>query len=250
MAQVFVTGSAAGLGRAAAAALIEQQHEVVVHARNAERLVEVRELIECGARSVLGDLANVQDVRAVAEQVNGFGRMDAVIHNAGVYTGPDVLRVNVVAPYLLSLLIERPSRLVYLSSGLHRQGRAVPDLLDASGREGAVSYADSKLFVTTLAATLARLWPEVRVNSVDPGWVPTRMGGPSATDDLELGHVTQTWLAVSEDPATRTSGKYWYHQREEPPHPSVHDTRFHEHVIAKLEEMTGVGLPSQDRLGS
>ena len=50
--------------------------------------------------------------------------MDAVIHNAGVLGGPQVLPVNAVAPYLLTALIHRPERLVYLTSGMHRGGRA------------------------------------------------------------------------------------------------------------------------------
>jgi NAD(P)-dependent dehydrogenase (short-subunit alcohol dehydrogenase family) len=243
MAFVFITGSAGGLGRAAAAALIDQGHRVAIHARRRDRLVGAADLLDRGAATVIGDLSSLDETRSVAEQVNRLGYMDAVIHNAGVYRGPDILAVNVIAPYVLTALIERPSRLIYLSSGLHHGGRASLGRLDSARAGGSVSYSDSKLFVTTLAAAGARRWPDVMANSVDPGWVPTRMGGPGATDDLKLGHVTQTWLAVSSDPAALTSGGYWYHQRQQPTHPAVSDPRFQEQVIASLAQLTRINLP-------
>jgi NAD(P)-dependent dehydrogenase (short-subunit alcohol dehydrogenase family) len=169
--------------------------------------------------------------------------MDAVIHNAAVYRGPDILAVNVIAPYLLTALIERPSRLIYLTSGMHRGGRPSLRSLDLAPAGGSLSYSDSKLLLTTLAAAIAQRWPDVIANAVDPGWVPTRMGGPGATDDLELGHVTQAWLAVSLDPGALTSGGYWYHQRRQPTHPAVHDPRFQEDLIGTLARLTGTDLP-------
>src|SRR4051794_7447294 len=116
MARVFITGSADGLGRAAAQTLLDHGHEVVVHARDSDRMTAVRHLIDRGAGAVVGDLADQEETRAVAGQVNALGTMNAVIHNAGVYTGPHVMPVNIVAPYLLTTLIERPQRLIYLSS--------------------------------------------------------------------------------------------------------------------------------------
>lgn len=101
---------------------------------------------------------------------------------------------------------------MYLSSGSHFGGRPGLTGVDWRGR-GAGSYADSKLFVTTLAAAVARLRPRVPSNAVDPGWVPTKMGGPHAPDDLELGHETQVWLATADDPEALTTGGYWYHRR-------------------------------------
>ena len=124
MARIFITGSADGLGRAAAQTLVSGGHEVIVHARSAERLPAVDDLIDRGASAVVGDLADPNQTRAVADQVNQLGPVDAVIHNAGIYSGPQILPVNVVAPYLLTALIGRPQRLVYLSSGMHHGGRA------------------------------------------------------------------------------------------------------------------------------
>src|SRR4051812_23448956 len=231
MARVFITGSADGLGRAAAQTLHDAGHEVVVHVRSEERLAAVRDLVDTGAGAVVGDLSDLEQTRGVADQVNRLGPLDAVIHNAGVVGGPDVLPVNVVAPYLLTALIERPQRLVYLSSGMHRGGQARLDGMDWAGRRTTGSYSDSKLFVTTLAAAVARMWTDVLSNAVDPGWVPTKMGGPGAPDDLRLGHLTQEWLATSDDAQARTSGGYWHHQRRVEPHPAVGDRRFPDELL-------------------
>jgi NAD(P)-dependent dehydrogenase (short-subunit alcohol dehydrogenase family) len=161
MPRIFITGSADGLGRATAQTLLECGHEVVVHARSEARLGAVDELVGHGAVPVVGDLADGDQTRDVAEQVNRIGRMDAVIHNAGVSTGPTVLPVNVVAPYLLTALVHRPQRLVYLSSDMHAGGRADLAGMDWSGRSATGSYSDSKLFVTTLALAVARIRPNV-----------------------------------------------------------------------------------------
>ncbi len=243
MARIFITGSADGLGRLAADSLLAQGHEVVVHARNADRLAAVRDLLDRGVAAVVGDLSQLEETRDVADQVNRVGQMDAVIHNAGVIGGPHVLPVNVVAPYLLTALITRPQRLVYLSSGMHRGGRADLAGIDWSGGRSTASYSDSKLFVTTLAAAVARTCEDVFSNAVDPGWVPTRMGGASAPDDLRLGHLTQEWLATSDDPAALVSGGYWYHQERRQPASSVHDQRFQDELLEELARFTGSRLP-------
>ena len=242
MPSVFITGSTDGLGRATAQTLLERGHQVVVHARNHDRLAAVVDLIARGAATVVGDLSDLDETRGVATQVNALGRMDAVIHNAGVIGGPQLLPVNVVAPYLLTALIERPQRLVYLSSGMHRGGRATLAGMDWSGRRRTGSYSDSKLYVTTLAAAVARIWPDVFSNAVDPGWVPTRMGGPGAPDDLRLGHLTQVWLATSDDPEARTSGGYWHHQRRSAPAPSVEDHHFQDQLLEELARFSGADL--------
>jgi NAD(P)-dependent dehydrogenase (short-subunit alcohol dehydrogenase family) len=242
MTRILITGSADGLGRAAAQTLLDQGHEIVVHARSQDRLAAVHDLLDRGASAVAGDLSDLAQTRAVADQMNRLGRMDAVIHNAGVVSGPHVLPVNVVAPYLLTALIHRPKRLVYLSSGMHRGGRSSLIDMDWSGRRATGSYSDSKLFVTTLAAAIARIWPDVFSNAVDPGWVPTRMGGPGAPDDLRLGHFTQEWLATSDDPDARTSGGYWHHQRRAEPHPAVRDQRFQDQLFEELAGFTATRL--------
>jgi NAD(P)-dependent dehydrogenase (short-subunit alcohol dehydrogenase family) len=242
MARVFVTGSADGLGRLAVQTLLEDGHELVVHARNRDRLAALSDLLDRGAAWVVGDLSDLEETRGVADQVNRLGRMDAVIHNAGVMSGPHVLPVNVVAPYVLTALIRRPQRLVYLSSGMHRSGRADLDGMDWSGERRTGSYSDSKLFVTTLAVAVARIWTDVLSNAVNPGWVPTKMGGAGAPDDLRLGHLTQEWLATSNDPEARTSGGYWHHQSRSKPAAGVHDERFQDELLEDLARFTGTHL--------
>lgn len=242
MGRIFITGSTDGLGRGAALALLDEGHEVIVHARNRDRLAALRDLTERGARAVVGDLVDLDQTREVADQVNRLGRPHAVIHNAGVVSGAAVLPVNVVAPYVLTALIGRPQRVIYLSSSMHRDGRASLDGMDWTGSRVTGSYSDSKLFVTTLMEAVARLWPDVISNAVDPGWVPTRMGGSSAPDDLRLGHVTQAWLATSDDADALTSGGYWHHQRRSAPHPSVADEGWQDALLDALARHTGVRL--------
>jgi NAD(P)-dependent dehydrogenase (short-subunit alcohol dehydrogenase family) len=242
MARVFITGSADGLGRLAAETLLEAGHQVVLHARTRHRLDAVRAAIERGAQAAVGDLAVEAQVRDLAAQVNELGPLDAVIHNAGVLNGPSLLAVNVVAPYLLTALIRRPRRLIYLSSSMHLSGRARLRGVSGDGRNASLTYSDTKLLVTVLATAVARLWPDVPTNAVDPGWVPTKMGGAGAPDDLRLGHLTQEWLATSDDPEALTTGGYWHHQKRRKPHHAVGDVRFQDDLLEALRRRTGTGL--------
>ena len=244
MARVLVTGSTDGLGLATAETLLDDGHDVIVHARSPQRRAAVQHLIERGAHCLVAELADPADVRQMAGQANQIGAIDAVIHNAGVLNGSALLPVNVVAPYVLTALIQGPRRLIYLSSGMHRGGDTGLSGLDWSGRSATASYSTSKLHVTALSAAVARLAPRIVSSAVDPGWVPTRMGGRSAPDDLRLGHRTQEWLATSNDPAALSTGGYWYHQRTHDPHPAVQDQRYQDALLAQLAEHTGVTLES------
>ncbi|RZB14389.1 SDR family NAD(P)-dependent oxidoreductase [Streptomyces sp. F001] len=238
MSRILVTGSADGLGRAAADSLLSAGHDVVVHARNQERAADLDALVGRGAHLVVGDFTERDAVRRIAADLNDAKPLDAVIHNAGVWSGPAVMPVNIIAPYLLTALLSGPRRLVYLSSSSHFGGRPSLPGIDWQGRS-AGSYSDSKLFVTTLAAAVARLRPGVLSNAVDPGWVPTKMGGPDAPDDLELGHRTQEWLASSDEPQALTTGGYWYHHQRLEPHRAVHDEVFQDQLLEALAEETG-----------
>jgi NAD(P)-dependent dehydrogenase (short-subunit alcohol dehydrogenase family) len=242
MARIFITGSAGGLSRAAAQPCSAAGTRSSSTPAPPSDWPPFNDLIDRGGSAVVGDLSDLNQTRAVADQVNQLGRVDAVIHNAGISSGPQILPVNVVAPYLLTALIHRPQRLVYLSSGMHHGGRADLAGVDWSGQSRIGSYSDSKLFVTTLAAAVARIWPDVYSNAVDPGWVPTRMGGPGAPDDLRLGHLTQEWLATSDEPEARSSGGYWFHQRLRTPHPAVHNSLFQDSLLAALARFTAAPL--------
>jgi NAD(P)-dependent dehydrogenase (short-subunit alcohol dehydrogenase family) len=254
MAIVFITGSTDGLGKAAAQSLVDQGHRVVLHARSTDRAGSLGDIASRAEGVVVGDLQSGVETKRVADQVNAIGRMDAVIHNAGVYTQRNrgstpeghaiTFAINTLAPYMLSALIERPARLVYLSSGLHRGGGGSLDDLDWTKRlwDSAKAYAESKLHAVALASALARRWPEVLCNAVDPGWVRTRMGGAGAPVDLETGQNTQAWLAVSDEPAASVSGRYWHHMRQQEPASEALDHGFQDRLLDKLREMTGVSL--------
>ncbi|MGY3454359.1 SDR family NAD(P)-dependent oxidoreductase [Bradyrhizobium sp. USDA 4353] len=255
MAIVFITGSTDGLGRAAAQSLLDQGHRVVLHARTADRAAALGELGSRATGIAVGNLGSDAETRDIADQVNAIGRMDAIIHNAGVYAQPSrgdtpeghatTLAVNTLAPYMLTALIERPARLVYLSSGLHRGGEGSLLDLDWTKRrwDSAKAYAETKLHVVALAFALARRWPQVLSNAVDPGWVRTRMGGAGAPVDIDTGQRTQAWLAVSDDPDALVSGRYWHHLQQQEPAREATDRAFQDALLARLGELTGVALP-------
>jgi NAD(P)-dependent dehydrogenase (short-subunit alcohol dehydrogenase family) len=161
--------------------LLQQGHAVTFHTRNEERTAHLRRIVSGGvAEVVTGDLASLEQTRSVAEQANHIGRHDAVIHNAGIgfrrpvrETSVDghelTFAVNVLAAYVLTALVDRPARLIYLSSGMHRGG--TPSLGDAEWTKrrwnGAQAYSDTKLFDVVLAFGMARRWPEVLSNAVE-----------------------------------------------------------------------------------
>jgi len=257
MARVFITGSSDGLGRMAAELLIEQGHAVVLHSRNEQRGEEALAAVPGAEAVVIGDLTSIAQTRRVAEQVNGLGLFDAVIHNAGIgYQEPrriatedglpHVFAVNTLAPYILTALIKKPKRLVYLSSGLHQNGDASLKDLAWEHRpwQGQQAYSDTKLHDVLLAFAVARRWTGVFSNALEPGWVPTKMGGAGAPDDLDQGHRTQVWLAVSDDPAAMVTGGYFFHMRPRPPKPATRDVERQEQLLEACKRFSGVELPN------
>lgn len=241
MALILVTGASTGLGLASATSLADDGHGVVFHARSPER-VRDPSILSRMHDHVYGDLSDLQATVQVAERCNEIGDFDAVIHNAGALRGPEVLAVNTVAPFVLTALMS-PRRSVYLSSSMHHSGSTElgVDLFEGSTRGRA--YADSKLYVTTLAMTVAARCPEALSHAVDPGWVPTRMGGAGATDSLAEGHRTQTWLAVADEAEiTPRTGGYWYHRTARRPHRATVDPRFQRELLARMEALTGLTL--------
>jgi NAD(P)-dependent dehydrogenase (short-subunit alcohol dehydrogenase family) len=257
MSRVFISGSSTGLGLMAGQLLVEHGHRVVLHARNKARADDTYRSLPQAEAVVIGDLVSIAGARSVAEQVDKLGRFDAVIHNAGIgYREsrrsktedgfPQVFAVNTLAPYVLTALIEKPARLVYLSSGMHRSASANLNDLTWEKRswQGAEAYAESKLHDVLLAFAIARRWPYVLSNALEPGWVPTRMGGPSAPDDMDQAQRTQVWLAVSDDPAARVTGEYFYHMRPRTPNPVVHDVALQEQLVEACQRLSGVALPA------
>ena len=256
VARVFITGSSDGLGRMAAQLLVEQAHGVVLHARDQERGKQALAAVPHAETVVIGDLTSIAQTRGVAEQVNALGAFDAVIHNAGVgYREsrrnatedgvPHVFAVNTLAPYILTALIHRPKRLVYLSSGLHRGGDASLKDLAWEHRpwQGQQAYSDTKLHDVLLAFAIARRWRDVLSNALEPGWVATKMGGSGATDDLDAGHRTQVWLAVSDDAAAKVTGEYFYHMLRRAPNPAARDAELQDRLLDACARFSTVTLP-------
>lgn len=242
MARIFITGSSAGLGQLAAKSLISQGHRVVLHARNQNRKQDTLESVQDAEDVLIGDLSSIEETKHLAEKIMALGTFDAIIHNAGVYRTDQekILRVNTLAPYILTCQIEKPKRLIYLSSGMHMGGS--PSLEKIKSGAG-VTYSDSKLHDVLLAKAVARKWPDVYSNAVNPGWVPTKMGGAGASDDLDKGYETQVWLAVSDDEKAKVSGRYFYHKKESNYQSKADDTELQEKFIDVCKQVTGVHLP-------
>jgi len=243
MARIFITGSADGLGQLAAKALVNQGHKVVLHARNEERGREALDKVPGAESVVIADLGSIDETHALASKVNALGKFDAVIHNAGVYNAApeDIFTVNTLAPYILTCLIQTPKRLIYLSSGMHLQGHAKLESFETKIR--GITYSDSKLHVLMLCMAVARKWSDVYANAVDPGWVPTKMGGQGATDDLQKGYETQVWLAVSNDAKAKVSGRYFHHQKASHHNPEADNVLLQDRFLSLCEKITGAPFP-------
>jgi NAD(P)-dependent dehydrogenase (short-subunit alcohol dehydrogenase family) len=247
----------------AAELLISQGHRVVLHARNIARARETR-ISSMGAEQILlGDLSSLNETRLLASQANGTGKFDAIIFNAAVGDHEQkrltaeglshVFAINSLAPYILTCLMEKPARMIYMSSGLNRSGTVNFDDVNWENRRwnGYAAYSDSKLHNVLLAFAVARKWKNVFSNAVDPGWVPTKMGGQGAPDSLIQGSVTQSWLAVSEEKEALVSGKFFNHKKTTHYNPLADDEKNQEHFLATCEEICGISFPEeQSRLSS
>jgi NAD(P)-dependent dehydrogenase (short-subunit alcohol dehydrogenase family) len=254
MSRIFVSGSATGLGLMAGELLASQGHQVVLHARNANRAEDARRALPQAEAVVVGDIETIAGAKDVAAQVNSwsFRRRDPQCggrvsrgpsrHSDGL---PHVFAINTLSAYILTALIERPKKLVYLSSGMHHHAQtSLDDILWKKRRwNGSQAYAESKLHDAMLAFAVSRRWPEVLSNALEPGWVPTKMGGPGAPDDMDQAHLTQAWLATSDDPKAQMTGKYFYHLKRMAPNPQAKDPELQDRLIAICAEISGVALP-------
>ena len=256
MSRIFISGSSTGLGLMAGELLVEQGHQVVLHARNAARAEDARLALPQAEAVVEGDLDTIAGAKALAQRVNDLGRFDAVIHNAAVgyrerhhpHRGrsPACLR-NQYAVRLYPDRIDRHVRSGWCISAPGCITMWMPTSRIFSGRSAAgtvrTAYAESKLHDAMLAFAVARRWPEVFSNSLEPGWVPTQMGGPGAPDDMDQAHLTQAWLASGDDPKSQVTGKYFYHLKRMEPNPQAHDPALQARLIAICAEISGVTLP-------
>ena len=178
-----------------------------------------------------------------------------VIHNAGVGSAAArhptadgyerIFAVNVLGPYLLTALMALPSRLVYLTSGLQAAGRVNLGDLQWERRawNGMQAYCDSKLYDVLLAFAVARRYPDLRSNAVDPGWIKTKLGGPGATGELPAGADTPVWLATSGEPEALVTGRFFRWRRDLRANQEAYDTELQEALLAACAKLTGTELP-------
>lgn len=244
--RILVTGSTGGAGELAAAYLMKRGHTVVAHARNAQRAADVRRDLPGLEDVVTGDLLDLDQTRALADQINALGVFDVIIHNAGEYglSDSELLNSNSLSPYLLTALVTPPRQLSYLSSDQHLGGSLK---LDEVRSGGGITYSDSKLHMAMIATAAARRWPDRQVNAVAPGWIPTLMGfhnGNATTpDDLRDGYMTQVWLAEGVEPGSDVAGEYLFHRQiDTRVNDLVHDTEAQDQLLAAYAEQTGVTL--------
>ncbi|AYG03944.1 SDR family NAD(P)-dependent oxidoreductase [Gryllotalpicola protaetiae] len=187
----LVTGATSGIGRAAAVRLAEQGAEVLVHGRDAARGAAVVEDIETSggkARFVQADLANPEEIEALAEKI---GDVDILVNNAGtVWFGPtpdisvaeydNLFNANVRATYLVTAA---------LIPGLVRKGGAVVNVGSMAGKigmSGGAAYGATKAALHSFTqAWAAELAPQgVRVNAVAPGPIFTPIVSDESTSAL------------------------------------------------------------------
>lgn len=257
MGRILITGSSDGLGMMAAKILINNGHQVFLHARNEQRAEDTLKANPKAENVFTADLSSISETIALADKVNATGRFDAIIHNAAVgYREPrkilttdglpHVFAINSLSPYILTALIERPQRLIYMSSGLHRDGdSSLNDLLwEQRNWNGFQAYADSKLHNVLLAFAVANQWKEVASNALEPGWVATKMGGSGAPDSLADAPLTQVWLASSIDPQVLQSGGYYYHKQPREVHPDSRNHEIQQVFLERCKQISGVKLLS------
>jgi NAD(P)-dependent dehydrogenase (short-subunit alcohol dehydrogenase family) len=252
MARIFITGSSDGLGLLSAQALAKRGHMVYLHARNPTRAEDARRACPQATDCFVADLASTDETKSLAAQLNQNGPWDAIIHNAGIMRPPPrapsaanndfpaLFAVNTMAPYLLTCLVDPPAkRYVFLSSSMHQGGDASLKNIEQCG------YSDSKLHNIMLAGWFAKRWRgrHVVCNSLDPGWVPTKMGGSGASDDIGAAVDTYMMLAEGSGAASDQTGKYWYHSRERSCKVAAGELERQDKLVELLRDISGVRAP-------
>ncbi len=197
--KALVTGGNRGIGKAIAAGLVREGLDVVIGVRDLTSGQEAAD--EVGASVVEMDLA---DPESVARGLSEAGEITVLVNNAGILEDVGLLddgdnfhrsmRIMVEAPYELMrgclpvMAGAGYGRIVNVSSGWG-------SFAEGLGGGGAYGVAKAALNALTVRAA-AQVPAGVKVNSMCPGWVRTRMGGPSATSSPEEGADTAIWLAT------------------------------------------------------
>jgi NAD(P)-dependent dehydrogenase (short-subunit alcohol dehydrogenase family) len=257
MARILITGSTDGFGLEAARQLVQRNHTVYLHARSQERADDAKAKCPGAAGVLIADLTSVRETRKLAEEANAIGTFDAVILNAGLLYGPfrktpdtgvpAMVFVNVLAPYILSCLLKKPKRLVFIASILHREANtSVKDIFWFKRGEKEFqdfpAYCDSKLHVMLLAKAVARRFNGTSVTAVHPGYVATKLGGQGATDKLEDGVETYVMLAEGDYDQSLTGVYFEPKKKIGEPLEVTGDENLQEVVVKACEEVTGLKL--------
>jgi len=188
----IVTGSASGLGAATAAILAKGGARIVINYSSSQKEAEATaDLCRSAGGEVIvvqGDVSRDEDCRKIAAAAAPWGRLDALINNAGTtkhmphdnldgLSAEDFQRlfaVNTIGPFQMV----RATRAL-LEAGAKASGRAssvvnVSSVAGISGIGSSVAYAASKGALNTITLSLARaLAPLIRVNAVCPGYIDT-----------------------------------------------------------------------------
>jgi NAD(P)-dependent dehydrogenase (short-subunit alcohol dehydrogenase family) len=235
MSTVLVTGATDGLGRALATRLAGEGATVLAHARSEERGREALADLLDGpgdVRLVVGDLASLSAVRALADQVPD--RLDVLVNNAGIgFAGEREesaegyelrFAVNYLAGFLLaSLLRDRlaasaPGRIVNVASA-GQQAIDFDDVMLENGYDGARAYRQSKLAQIMHAFDLAEELQDrgVTATALHPAtFMDTKMvtdAGMAPASTVQDG-LEATWRLVADPSAEGVSGAYFNGTRE------------------------------------
>ncbi|CAM1505190.1 Fc.00g108270.m01.CDS01 [Cosmosporella sp. VM-42] len=255
MVRIFITGSSDGIGQAAAKLLAEQGHQVILHARNADRAASAHAAIPKAKAVLVGDLSSIAETKKLAKEANAAGPFDAIVHNAGIGYGSTssrqitadnisaVFAVNTLAPYILTCLMDKPaSRLLFMSSDSHYGGDET--LRNATQSH---SYGDSKLHDVMLANAFARRWSDIQVVSMHPGWVRTKMGGSAAPGGMDKPAKALANWAVGEGPLAKLkSGAFLTTSGESSTHPGAGNVDKQEELLSICKEVSGCSIPGDE----
>ena len=255
MARIFITGSTDGIGLAAAKILSELGHRITLHARNADRASQAKKAVPKAEGVLIGDISTIAGAKDLAAKAKAAGPWDAVVHNAGL--GPSngsnmtsdgfqsTFAVNSLAPYILTSLMDKPKRLLYVTSVLHSGGDdSLDDITWAKRNWSSLqAYSDSKLQNVMLANAVARAWPDVQSCAHDPGWVQTKLGGYGAPGTTSApAKAIAAFAAGESDIVGNKSGVYFNPQGAGSPHRVATDTGKQDRFVGICEKLSGISL--------
>ena len=199
MRTALVTGGNRGIGFAIAQGLADQGLYVWIGSRDLEAGQKVA--VPIGVQAVQLDLKDRRSIQGAVEQV---GKLDVLVNNAGVLFEDRLLGAPEAFEESMWVMVEGPYHLISaVAPGMIRQGYG--RIVNISSGWGAFSeglggpgaYGIAKAALNAMTLKLSKELPStVKINTMCPGWVRTRMGGPAATRSPEEGADTAIWLAT------------------------------------------------------